>query len=246
MIRRLKEDVLKDLPPKTYCVIPVEIKRRKEYELAEADLVQWLLSQKKVRQANRAMSSERLVRIGYLKRLAAELKMDEVIKWIENFLEETGRKLIVFGIHKARIKELKERFGSKAVVVDGTVTGERRQQAVDAFNKNKKIRLFLGNVDAAGVGWSCKSASDVMFFEFPWVPGKLSQASDRIHGVGRGIAGRKAFIHFLVAHSTIEEKLVEVLQKKQIVLSKLFDGGSRDTDLNVLDLMEDALTKRNK
>lgn len=242
MIRRRKEDVLKDLPPKTNSVIPVEIVRRKEYQEAEEDLVKWLMKKRLRAQAFRAMAAERLVRLGYLKRLAAELKMPAVIEWIKEFLK-TGRKLVIFGIHKARLRELRAAFPGKTVLVDGSVTGRKRQQAVDAFNKDKKMKIFLGNVDAAGVGWNCKSASDVMFFEFPWVPGKVVQAADRIHGVGRGVAGRKAFIHFLVAHGTIDEKLVAILMKKQKNLAKVFDGGKMDQGSNILELMEAAILK---
>lgn len=243
MVRRLKEDVLKDLPPKTRSVVPVDLSSRKEYAKAEKDLISWLISKNMKRQAFSAMNAERLVRFGYLKRLAAELKMKAVIEWIREFLE-SGKKLIVYGIHKARLKEIREAFPGKSVIVDGSVTGYKRQLAVNAFNKDKKIKLFLGNVDAAGVGWSCKSASDVMFFEFPWTPGKVTQAEDRIHGVGRGVAGRRAFVHFLVAHSTIEELLVKILHVKQKNLSKIFDGGMSKSDLNVLDLMDTALSKR--
>lgn len=243
LIRRQKKDVLKDLPAKVQSVIPVDIKRRKEYVLAEKDLISWLIKNNMKRQAFSAMSAERLVRFGYLKRLASELKMDEVISWIREFLT-SGKKLIIFGIHKARLKELREAFPGISVIVDGSVTGHKRQLAVDAFNKDKKIRLFLGNVDAAGVGWSCTSASDVMFFELPWTPGKVVQASDRIHGIGRGIAGRQAFVHFLVAHGTIEELLVKILHNKAKNLTRIFDGKDSVKDMNVLDLMDKAILGR--
>lgn len=245
MVRRRKSDVLKDLPAKMRTVIPVDIKKRKDYELAERDLVKWLMKHRKHQQAFRAMSAERLVRLGYLRRLAAELKLPEVIEWITNFLQ-TGKKLIVFGLHKSILRAVREAFPGKSVFVDGSVSSHKRQLAVDAFNKDKKIRLFIGNIDAAGSGWSCKSASDVLFVEFPWVPGKMTQAEDRIHGVGRGIAGRKAMIHNLVAHGTIEEMLVSVLHKKQKNLSKILDGKMTKDDLNILDIMEAAYLKHGK
>lgn len=246
MVRRRKSEVLKDLPAKTRTVIPVDIKKPKDYKLAEKDLIKWLTKHGKNRQAFRAMSAERLVRLGYLRRLAAELKLSAVIDWIKEFLT-TGKKLIVFGIHKKILRAIREAFPGQSVLVTGETSPLKRQMMVDAFNKDKKVRLFLGNIDAAGSGWSCKSASDVLFVELPWVPGKLSQAEDRIHGVGRGVAGRKAMVHYIVAHSTIETLLLAVLQKKQRNLTAIMDGEkhvAKEGTANVLDLLEMALTTR--
>lgn len=245
MVRRRKSEVLKDLPAKTRTVIPVDISKPKDYRLAEKDLIRWLQKHGKNRQAFRAMSAERLVRLGYLRRLAAELKLNAVIEWIKEFLT-TGRKLVVFAIHKKILRAIREAFPGQSVLVTGETSPLKRQLSVDAFNKDKKVRLFLGNIIAAGSGWSCKSASDILFVELPWTPGSLSQAEDRIHGVGRGVAGRKAMVHYIVAHGTIEEMLVAVLHKKQKNLARILDGKMGKDDLNVQDVLEAALLQHGK
>lgn len=242
MIRRRKEDVLTDLPAKTRTVIPVDITNEKNYRMAEKDLIKWLILKRKKHKAIRAAAAESLVKVGYLKRLAAQYKMKETIKWIEDFLA-SGKKLVVFGIHRKILDMICEKFPGQYVRVDGRVTGHKRQMAVDAFNQKKSIKLFIGNIHAAGVGWSCKAASDVLFVELPWVPGTVTQAEDRIHGVGRGVKGLKANIWFIVARNTIEENLVKALHRKQKNLSRVLDG-HKATKFDILELMQQSLLRR--
>jgi SNF2 family DNA or RNA helicase len=243
MIRRLKSQVLKDLPAKTRSVIPLDItnKDRKEYEEAEANFVKWL-SKKSRRLALRAAKAERLVKMGYLKRLAARLKMKQVIAWIDNFLQETDEKLLVFGIHKSVLRELYERYKHQSVIVTGEITGRKRVHAQDLFNKNKRYRLFFGNIDAAGVQWSCTSASTTLFVEIGWVPGKHTQAEDRTHGIKRGRKGYVSQSYYLVAKGTIEERLCELVQEKQRVLEETLDGIASDSSgLNIFDQLTELL-----
>jgi len=106
MVRRRKVDVLKDLPAKSRHVVSVPLENRHEYDEAEEDLILWLSKYSK-RKANNAARAERLVKMGYLKRLAATLKLKAVTDWIDRFLEETDEKLVVFAIHRDIIKSLR-------------------------------------------------------------------------------------------------------------------------------------------
>ena len=244
MIRRRKEDVLKDLPPKQRSIVPVDIRNRREYEEAENQFVMWLASKFSKSRANRAARAERLVKMGYLKRLAAQLKYENIVKWIKDFLADSDGKLIIFGIHKVILEGLYEEFKKISVLVNGTVPAEERTKRIKKFNKDHHCRLFIGNVDAAGVGWSATSASAVLFVELPWVPGKVIQAEDRIHGIGRGVAGVKASITYLVARNTIEERLCEVLETKQNTADQILDGSEGLTGLDVYDQLTSILTRR--
>lgn len=243
MIRRLKRDVLKDLPAKTRTVIPVELLKadRKEYDEAEKDFVKWL-AKKSRRLALRAAKAERLVKMGYLKRLAAKLKMKQIIEWIDNFLQETDEKLLVFGIHKAVLKGLHEHYKRQSVLVTGEVTGRKRVHAQDLFNHDKRYRLFFGNIDAAGVQWSCSSASTTLFVEIGWIPGDHNQAEDRTHGIKRGRKGFVSQSYYLVARETMEEKLCQIIQEKQRVLDETLDGKEPDGDsLNIFDQLTEMI-----
>ncbi len=237
MVRRRKVDVLKDLPAKSRHVVPVPLDNRKEYDEAEDDLVAWLGKFSK-QKANTAARAERLVRMGYLKRLAAELKMKAVTNWIDTFLEETEEKLVVFAIHKKMIKELKERY-PQSVVVTGSVTGKNRQRAVDKFQKNKQTRLFIGNLTAAGVGLTLTASSTVVFAELGWTPGEHTQGEDRIHRIGQQ---QPSTCYYIIGVDTIEERLCRIIQEKQTVLSATLDGGTVNEELDIFDQLQREIT----
>lgn len=240
MIRRLKKDVLKDLPPKVRQVVPMYLRNRKEYDLAANDFLNWLnrVSPERARKAKKAQA---VTRVGYLLRLAARLKKDFVFDWIDNYLESSERKLVVFTKHRKMVEMLKERYGRRAVVVDGSVKGEKRQQAVDQFQRNPQVRVFIGNIKAAGVGLTLTAADTCVFADLPWTPGDLVQAEDRIHRIGQKST---AFIYYLVARDTIEERLCKILREKQSILEGVLDGQGNGDNLDILqDLLKSIKQK---
>lgn len=240
MIRRLKKDVLHELPAKQRFVIPMPMSKPEEYLKATRDFFGWL-SQAAPGKVRGAMRSEALVKVGYLKRLAAQLKMTAVYEWVDNFLAVSDEKLLVFGVHKAILHGLKDRYPS-SVIIDGEVTGRARQHAVDSFNNLSSCRLCFANIVAGGVGWSCK-ARQTAFVEMAWTPGAHSQAEDRCHGLNRGKAGMHSQAYYLVAHGTIEEKLCQLIQSKQKVLDAVLDGRSDASDFNLFDQLMDEIMK---
>ena len=116
-----------------------------------------------------------------------------------------------------------------------------RQKAVEKFQENKKIKLFLGNIKAAGEGLTLTAASNVCFMELDWTPAILDQAEDRAHRIGQKSAVN---IWFLVAPDTIEETLVKLLDKKRKVISSLIDGTVPESRDTLRELMEEALCAR--
>src|SRR5690606_32823219 len=122
----LKKDVLKDLPPKIRTVLHLPLPNRKEYDLANTDFIKWAVQQgpDKLLTASRA---EGLVKLGALKRLAGQLKLPLVMDWIDDFLVENSGKLIVFAVHRAIVKTLRERYGEECVVVNGETDARARQ-----------------------------------------------------------------------------------------------------------------------
>jgi len=155
-----------------------------------------------------------------LKQLSVQGKLAESIDWISDFLEN-GEKLVVFAVHKFVIEALMQKFGKIAVKIDGSVSLSERNKAVEAFQGNDKIRLFVGNIKAAGVGLTLTASSNVVFLELPWTPGDLSQAEDRCHRIGQKDSVN---IYFLLAPDTIEERLAHILDSKRKVLDAVLDG----------------------
>lgn len=220
MIRRKKQDVMKDLPDKVYSYVPMEINNAAEYEKAEDNFLDYLRQTKGQKVAQKAQNAEHLVKVEWLKQLAVKGKLPQTIKWIRNFIDEGG-KLIVFAVHKTVIEALMKEFKGAAVKVDGSVSGPDREMAVRQFQNEEKIKLFIGNIQAAGTGLTLTAASSVAFLELPWTSGELVQAEDRCHRIGQK---NSVSIYYLLAHNTIEIKIAELLDKKREVLDAVLDG----------------------
>lgn len=240
MVRRLKADVLHDLPEKLRRVVPMEIRNRAQYDHANNDFRGWLKQNKGAR-FMRATRAEKLAKIGYLLRLAARLKLRAVVDWTNRFLEESNEKLVLFAIHQKMIEALHRRVEAPSVVVNGSVTGRHRKAAVDRFRNDPSCRVFIANIKAAGTGVDGlqDTCSTMAFAEMWWRPGDHVQAEDRLHRIGQHDV---SWINYLVAGDTIEEKLCRIIQEKQTVFRAALDGGrAPDGDLDVLDQLLAAM-----
>lgn len=237
MVRRLKEDVLKDLPDKVRRVQPMELRDRAQYDHASTDFVGWLHkhyrdNQGRITRATRAVA---VTRVGYLVRLAAKLKARAVVDWANRFLTEyPEEKLVLFGVHQKMLRVLERRVRAGHVTVDGNVTGRKRKAAVDQFRKDTATRLFIGNIRAAGVGIDGLQdvCTNLAFAELWWVPGVHTQAEDRIYRIGQM---GTAWITYLVAGGTIEEHLCRIIQTKQQTIHATLDGAEYEGDMDVFD-----------
>ena len=220
MIRRRKADVLKDLPEKLYSFVPMELANETEYRIAEEEFIEYLRGVKGKEAAEKAKKAEHLVKIEALKQLAVKGKMKQAINWIRDFIED-GSKLVVFAVHKEVIDKLMNEFKDVAVKLYGECSQKERNEAVERFQNDPNIKLFIGNIQAAGVGLTLTAASAVAFLELPWTPGELQQAEDRCHRIGQKNAVN---IYYLLAENSVEYKLARLLDKKKKVLSAVIDG----------------------
>lgn len=238
MIRRRTADVLEDLPPKSRFVIPIHLskKNRLEYDKACNSFIRWLHTNFGAAKATAAQRAERLVKMNYLKRLVALLKLDQIFDWVDSFLQESDEPIILFGIHKVVMTMIEARYGKKAVRIDGSVVGQDRQKAFDVFNNDQSKMICVANIDAAGTGWSCTRTSKMAFVEFAWTPGKHLQAESRIHGLKRGIDGKISSFYYLSVPGTIEDMICEAVQKKQINIEETLDGKVNE-GLNIYDMI---------
>jgi len=232
MLRRKKSEVLKELPDKIHSFTPLSLDNIEEYHAAERDFIVWLKATRGKEAAEKASGAETLTKMEVLKQLAVKGKMKQAIDWIENFLEN-GEKLIVMATHKFVIDELMNTFKG-AVKVDGSVSGPNRQLAVDKFQNDDATRLFVGNIKAAGVGLTLTAASTVAFLELPWTPGDLTQAADRAHRIGQK---NTVNIQYLLAQNTIEEEIAELLDEKRKVLDAVLDGEDSNESTLLVALM---------
>jgi SWI/SNF-related matrix-associated actin-dependent regulator 1 of chromatin subfamily A len=221
MIRRKKEQVLTELPPKVRSIVPMEINNRGEYQSAEKDFLSWIAETKGTEAARKASNAEAFTKVESLKQIAVKGKIDNCIQWVKDFLE-VENKLVVFATHIFTIDALMNEFKTGIVRDDVIITGAVRDEAVRRFQEEKTTRLFIGNIKAAGVGITLTAASTVAFLELGWSPGEHDQAEDRIHRIGQG--AESINVYYLLATDTIEEKIARLLDHKRKVVNRVLDG----------------------
>jgi len=176
-----------------------------------------------------------LVKINYLKQIAAYGKLNTAIDWIKDFLE-SGEKLVVFAHHRDIILRIAKQFPGCAVVAGDT---KDRMSEVDRFQNDPNCRLFIGSIEAAGVGLTLTAASNVAFLEYPWRPADFDQAVDRLHRIGQKSS---VTVWCLIASvngiKTIDERIISTLQKKRSVVDAILDGES----VEKTDMIDDIIT----
>jgi SNF2 family DNA or RNA helicase len=160
MIRRKKEDVLKELPAKVRTITSIEIDNREEYKQAEKKFIEWVHNNYGLKAALKAKRAEQLVRINRLKKLTAEGKLKNIIKWIDDFLE-SDEKLIVFCAHRFMVDELERKYKNVCVKLVGGMSTQEKQNSVDIFQTDPNKKLFIGNLIAAGDSITLTAASNV-------------------------------------------------------------------------------------
>lgn len=235
MIRRLKSEVLKDLPEKTRTVVPLALNGNEGIYTAA------------LREALGAWQDEKpdplkdITHISALRQAAMYAKFDLCCEWIDNFLE-TGRKLVVFDVHHKTTDRLMEKYGKIAVTLDGRVDARLRSKVVEQFQTDPKVQMLIGNVQVAGTGFTLTAAQDAIFLEYPWTPGELSQSEDRIHRIGQKGA---TSIYYLVAKNTLEEDILELIEEKRKVLNGVLDG-QYDESTSILAELTKRLKQKGK
>ena len=242
-LRRLKAEVLPQLPAKEQTVIPVALTNEREYRSAEEDVIAWLRTQPgdlreldaRVAQALRA---EQLARLGALRTLAARGKLAAALGWIDDFLA-SGERLVVF----ARLREvqaaLRARFPGAAHVL-GADSLKARHTAVAAFQETDEHQLMVCSLEVAGQGITLTRASHVCFLELDWTPAKHDQAEDRCHRIGQEDA---VTAWYLLAADTIDEAMAEVLERKRATIGSVTDGRTADEE-GMVDAVVRALREK--
>lgn len=238
MLRRKKTDVFKNLDRKIREVIPIEITNRKEYDDADNDFTQWLMKEGKKQSKENA-----LYKLKVLEQIAVRGKMSATVEYLNDLLE-TEDKLVVWCEHKETVQALYKAFESISVVVDGSTSPAKREQAKQLFQQCKRCkvrkekhdfdkkackeyipdlskRVFIGT-RAAKEGNTLTAAFYNVFVELWWSPMDHDQAEDRVYGRAGDLHG--AICAYLVAFDTIEEHKARIYDLKNSSLTKVMDG----------------------
>lgn len=227
MIRRLKKDVLKDLPPKERQIIEIEIADGDEILAKERKILQNFESQDRLTDAEykdliktmRSGDMGGFEEMSTIRRENAVAKIPYVIEHLHEALDASG-KVVVFCHHKQVAAALIEEFKDICTVVTGSTGLQERHDNVEKFQTDPNCRLFIGNIIAAGTGITLTASSHVVFAELDWVPGNVSQAEDRCHRMGQ--TGSVLVQHIVVAGS-IDAIMAKTIVYKQSVIEKALD-----------------------
>ncbi len=210
--RRLKKDVLTQLPDKTRSYLVMDIDNRKEYRAAEKDVINYLKQYKDAddEKIQRTIRGAIMVKMGILKQISARGKVGAAIDIIHNTIDG-GQKLIVFCFLKEVVAALKQEFRD-AVTVTGDDNDRQKQWAVDRFQTDDSCRLIILNYKSGGVGLTLTAASNVLFIEQPWTAADCNQAEDRAHRNGQKNAVNCVY---LLGKDTIDEYMYDLIQTKR-------------------------------
>ena len=243
MVRRLKADVLSELPPKRRQVIELPANGNAPLvarELAASARIENLLSELRAavavadisddveayREAVRALRAGQSASFGEISKLRHEValaKVPHAVEHVHDAIEASGS-VVVFCHHKDVLHQIAEALRGRDLSVV-TLTGDDalpvRQAAVDAFQAGQAQAILL-TIGAGGVGITLTRSAHVVFVESDWVPGNLSQAEDRCHRIGQAAS---VLVQHLVLEGSLDARMANVVIGKQEVVEGALDGG---------------------
>ncbi len=208
VLRRLKEDVL-DLPEKIITPIYLRLKSKK-YEELMGEYYEWY-NKNPDESKSLTVQFNKLMKV---RQVIAEEKILNTIEVVENILE-LGKKVIIFTNFTDTLHKIHSHFGKKAVYLDGTCSKVQRQYAVDQFQDNDKIKVFVGNLQAAGVGITLTAGEAVIFNDLSFVPAHHQQAEDRAYRYGQKNC---VSVYYPLFDNTIEGVIYDMLINKKNVI----------------------------
>ena len=235
MIRREKAKVLPQLPDKTRVDLYVDISNAPEYNLAAADLAEYLRQYTECTdwEIRRKMRMEALVRFMTLRQLATLGKVAQAVDFIRTFLD-SGKKLIVFcSLHEV-VDALCKAF-PRAVTVTGRDSASSKQVAVDSFQNNPDVQLIVCSIKAAGVGLTLTASSNVAFVELAWTYADCCQCEDRAHRIGQK---DNVTCYYLLGRGTIDQTIYSLIHKKKSIAAEIMNS---DDDIPTDEMYFDEL-----
>ena len=222
MVRRLKSQVLPQLPPKQFHLAPLSLTPGIRAALKHEG---W----KRVAQLIE-MDAEDFTGAGAIDgavstamRLLGEAKAEPICDYIDELMREGIAKLVVAAHHTSVLKVARERLAKYGLAfMDGHTTPRSRQAAVLQFQQDPDARIILGQTQVIGEGWTLTVAQDILLMEPEWVPGRIEQVVDRIHRIGQ--TGEYVQAHLPVVPGTLDEKMIATAVDKAKDIHKALDA----------------------
>ena len=245
ILRRTKDQVLKELPPKTEVVCPIELPdlQRDLYEgirlsvekklkrvinergLANSQII-ILDALLKLRQV---CCDPRLLSLEQAQKVKTSAKLDFLIKMLIPLIQ-AGRKILVFSSFASMLKLIEEELLKQRIsYVKLTGSTKDREGPIQQFQAGKAA-VFLISLKAGGTGLNLTVADTVIHYDPWWNPAVEAQATDRAHRIGQT---KSIFVYKLVTSGTVEEKILSMQQKKKALLDGLFGEGQKGNKMGI-------------
>jgi SNF2 family DNA or RNA helicase len=214
VLRRLKTDIL-DLPEKIINPIYLELKST----FYDEELEEFMrISEDKKKDESITVTLNRLMKI---RQLIAMEKIQYTCELIDKVLEQ-DKKVIVFTNFTNVVDVLHEKYKKNSVILDGRMSKDKRQESVDKFQNNDKVKIFISNIVAGGVGITLTAAETVIMNDLSFVPAHHSQAEDRAYRYGQK---NSVLVYYPLFENTIERIVYNILQKKKNIIDQVMGDG---------------------
>jgi SWI/SNF-related matrix-associated actin-dependent regulator 1 of chromatin subfamily A len=221
VLRRLKEDVL-DLPEKI--ITPVYLRlRSKLYEEVMGDYYNWY---EKNPEESKNLSIQ-FTKLTQVRQVIAEEKTQHTIELAENIVEQ-GKKVIIFCNFTKPLETIVNHFGKSAVRLDGSMSKTQRQDSVDRFQEDDNVKVFVGNIKAAGVGITLTAAEAVIMNDLSFLPSDMAQAEDRAYRYGQK---NNVLVYYPIFENTIEGIIYDILNNKKRIIATVMGDTSDETNI---------------
>jgi SWI/SNF-related matrix-associated actin-dependent regulator 1 of chromatin subfamily A len=220
ILRRLKENVL-DLPDKI--ITPVYLKlKSKSYEDVMGEYYDWY---DKNPDESKSLTVQ-FSKLTKVRQIIADEKISQTIELAENIIEQ-DKKVIIFCNFTDSLNKITEHFGKIAVKLDGSCSQIQRQNSVDQFQDNPKIKVFVGNLKAASVGITLTASESIIFNDISFLPSDMAQAEDRAYRYGQKC---NVLVYYPIFQNTIENIIYEIVNNKKKVIATVMGDKQVSTD----------------
>lgn len=230
MIRHVKEEVCKELPPKQRTLIPLMVDKqamedliKREIELynsiknvEEVDTTAFEDTAKKLSKGP-AGAITSIADLAKTRQEIAKYKLSAVYEFVDNIIQQ-GQKVVLFAYHRSIIEQIVDTFPDTCVHIYGGMDTDTRQKNVDRFQNDPKCMLFVGQLHAAGVGLTLTASSTVVFAEIDYRRSMIEQAVDRVHRIGQVNAVNA---YFIVLNNSLDASIVEKFLAKEEVVKQI-------------------------
>jgi SWI/SNF-related matrix-associated actin-dependent regulator 1 of chromatin subfamily A len=219
-LRRLKENVL-DLPDKIITPVYLRLKS-KQYEEVMGEYYDWY---DKNPEESKSLTVQ-FSKLTKVRQIIADEKIAQTIELAENILEQ-DKKVIIFCNFTDSLNKITEHFGKTAVKLDGSMSKPERQYSVDQFQDNPKVKVFVGNIKAAGVGITLTSAEAVIMNDLSFLPSDHAQSEDRAYRYGQK---NNVLVYYPIFENTIEGIIYDILNNKKQVIATVMGDNQNPAD----------------